>query len=231
MIKDYEDKSEGFLFRDLNPKLSDPDYVLPRGLSYTLIPDHEIVMEGLIKPCISKKTEGGISFGLDPYGYSITLGNEWATLLTVEQNPRLFKESIESDPYNRPHVTMGMFKEENFLRSKADSVILYPGKFILAHTVEYIDMPEDVSGWVKDKSTNARCGLAVQNTVLEPGWRGQVTLEVTNHGPVPIKLLAGAGIAQIQFIRCVPCDNPYDGKYQDQKGVVLPRNDKSTMET
>lgn len=228
MKKDQRFK-EGFL-SDYVGKLKDPEYTLPRGIAYTLIPDHEIVMEGMVNPCLSKKTEGGISFGLDPYGYSVRLGNEWAALYPVDQKPKLFKESVENDPYNRAHVTMGMFKEENFLRTKVNDVILYPGEFILGHTMEYIDMPDDVSGWVKDKSTNARCGLAVQNTVLEPGWRGQITLEITNHGPVPIKLLAGAGIAQIQFIRCVPCDTPYAGKYQDQKGVVLPKNDAS-MET
>jgi dCTP deaminase len=194
---------------------------------YTLMPDHEILLEQIVNPCLAKTSEGGISHGLDPYGYSVRLGDEWAFMLSPERNFALFEESTKNDYIGRPHVTMGCFKPEHFNKIKASSVILAPGDFVLAHTMEYISMPKDVSGWVKDKSTNARCGLAVQNTVLEPGWKGQITLEITNHGPVPIQLLAGAGIAQVQFMRCVPCQTPYAGKYQHQEGVVLPRHEPS----
>jgi dCTP deaminase len=223
-------RQEAVLFEDENyidhplSRMDEPDPEVPVNPSpYTLMPDHEIILEQIVNPCMEKTSEGGLSYGLDPYGYSVRLGNEWAAMHSPERKPLLFKESMESDYHGRPHVTMGCFKEEHFFKTKADYMILYPGEFVLAHTMEYISMPKDVSGWVKDKSTNARCGLAVQNTVLEPGWKGQITLEVTNHGPVPIQLLAGAGIAQVQFIRCVPCQTPYEGKYQHQEGVVLPR--------
>lgn len=105
----------------------------------------------------------------------------------------------------------------------AESVVLPPGGFMLASTMEEFLMPTDVLGVVHDKSTLARKGLAVQNTVLEPGWRGFLTLELTSHQPIwkPwrfIRLPAGAPIAQIIFhLLDQPTDMPYAGKYQNQK--------------
>lgn len=226
MIKDYNLKEQ------VLPHMGqdDPANINPH-MAYTLMPDREIMVEQIVNPCMKKTSEGGLSYGLDPYGYSVRLGDQWAALYPPVQKPELFKDSIANDPHGRAYITMGCFKPENFLVAKSSYMILYPGEFVLGHTIEHISMPRDVSGWVKDKSTNARCGLAVQNTVLEPGWRGQITLEITNHGPVPIKLLAGAAIAQVQFIRCSPCNTPYEGKYQDQKGVVLPRYESSRTTT
>jgi dCTP deaminase len=111
-------------------------------------------------------------------------------------------------------------------RTVADEFVLRPREFVLAHTIETLDMPRDCLGLVKDKSSLARCGLTVQNTVLEPGWRGQITLEIYNNGPRPVLLRAGQGIAQVIFERGEPCLVSYadrQGKYQDQRGVTLPR--------
>lgn len=96
--------------------------------------------------------------------------------------------------------------------------LLENGQFLLASTIEKFNMPNDVVGVVHDKSTWARRGLAVQNTVIEPGWSGFLTLELTNHGPETLVIPRGCGIAQIVFHRLdEPTDQPYSGKYQKQK--------------
>lgn len=89
--------------------------------------------------------------------------------------------------------------------------------FRLASTIEHFTMPIDVIGYVKDKSTWARRGVLVQNTVIEPGWRGFLTLEISYEGPHTIRIPAGSPIAQIVFHRLdEPTEIPYEGKYQDQ---------------
>jgi dCTP deaminase len=96
-------------------------------------------------------------------------------------------------------------------------VVLKPGDFALASTVERFDMPDWVVGIVHDKSTLARMGIALQNTVIESGWNGWLTLEVTNHGRQKVVLEAGQPIAQVLFHALSnPTDRPYCGKYQGQ---------------
>lgn len=107
----------------------------------------------------------------------------------------------------------------------AESLSLCSGEFCLASSMEEFNMPNDVLAYVKDKSTWARRGLCVQNTVIEPGWKGFLTLELTNHnkfGAIPIR--KGMPIAQIVFHRLdEPTEQPYDGKYQNQpSGAQLP---------
>lgn len=95
---------------------------------------------------------------------------------------------------------------------------LQPGQFVLASAMEEFRMPDDLLGVVHDKSTWARRGLAVQNTVIEPGWRGFLTLELTNHGKEPLFLEHGVGICQVIFhVLDQPAAEPYNGKYQDQE--------------
>ena len=96
-------------------------------------------------------------------------------------------------------------------------VQLNPGDFILASTIEKFNMPPSVLGIVHDKSTWARKGIAVQNTVIEPGWRGWLTLELTNHGPSPVTIDRCMPIAQIIFHQIDEPAKIYEGKYQDQK--------------
>jgi dCTP deaminase len=97
------------------------------------------------------------------------------------------------------------------------NVLLFPGRFLLVAAAEEFRMPVDLVGIVHDKSTWARRGLAVQNTIIEPGWRGYLTLELTNHGPEPIQLIEGQGIAQVVFhLLDEPAEQAYNGKYQDQ---------------
>lgn len=100
----------------------------------------------------------------------------------------------------------------------AQDVEINPGGFSLASAEEYFSMRSDIVGIVHDKSTWARRGLAVQNTVIEPGWRGYLTLEITNHSDRVIHLTAGTPIAQVVFhMLDQPTIMPYDGKYQDQQ--------------
>jgi dCTP deaminase len=99
----------------------------------------------------------------------------------------------------------------------AETIWLWPGRFVLASTLERFEMPTDVLGVVHDKSTWARCGIACQNTVIEPGWRGFLTLEITMHAWRFRRLPAGTPIAQIVFHRLeTATERPYRGKYQDQ---------------
>lgn len=99
-----------------------------------------------------------------------------------------------------------------------ERVKLHRMDFRLASAEQYFEMPADVMGVVHDKSSWARRGLAVQNTVLEPGWRGYLTLELTNHGLNRIVIPQGCAIAQVVFYRLEePTVIPYDGKYQDQE--------------
>ena len=96
--------------------------------------------------------------------------------------------------------------------------VLRPGDFTLASTLEQFKMPTDLLAKVADKSSWARQGLAVQNTIIEPGWSGWLTLELTNHGPDTIRIENGAPIAQIIFMALlVATDQPYEGKYNNQK--------------
>lgn len=98
-----------------------------------------------------------------------------------------------------------------------EEIYLLPGDFALASTVEHFTMPDDVMGIVHDKSTWARRGLTVQNTVIEPGWTGYLTIELTNHGENRVSIAPGSPIAQIVLHRLESAtEQPYRGKYQNQ---------------
>jgi dCTP deaminase len=168
--------------------------------------------QGMISPFVPRSTKGpgGTSYGISSFGYDVRVGNEW----------------VEYRANNDAPIDALTLSDDDTRRTVSDEFILRPGKFVLAHTVETLDLPRDCLGLVKDKSSLARLGLHVQNTVLEPGWRGEVTLEIFNNGPRPVRLYAGQGIAQVIFERGNPCMVSYadrKGKYQNQVGVVLPR--------
>jgi len=99
----------------------------------------------------------------------------------------------------------------------AEDLVLFPGAFALASTIEQFNMPNMLVGIVHDKSTWARRGMAVQNTVIEPGWKGYLTLELTNHSSEPMFINAGSPIAQIIFHYTDIEAEPYSGKYQNQE--------------
>jgi len=112
----------------------------------------------------------------------------------------------------------------------AESVTIYPGEFVLASTMERFCIPNDVLMVAHDKSSWARRGLAVQNTIFDPGWRGYATLELTNHGRSSLSILAGDPIAQVVcHLLTEPTTQPYGfngmGKYQDQEAGPQPARD------
>lgn len=169
---------------------------------------------GMIHPFAEAlKQKGVVSYGLSSYGYDVRLGDDF---IRYKPGGGVIDPLAVSE-YDGERVTVD------------HPFALEPGGFLLGVTVEYIRMPPNVTGLVKDKSTYARCGIALQNTVLEAGWHGQVTLEITNHSNRPVLLRPGEGIAQILFHPGEDCETTYaarGGKYQGQQGVTLPRVSK-----
>ena len=165
----------------------------------------------LLTPFASIK-QGSPSYGLQPFGYDIRLGRRFV-FLDHPIPPQGYVSPNNKDPEQAANLRVVEAEE---------SLLLLPGEFVLAHSVEYFRMPSWLTGEVKDKSTYARLGIAIQNTVIEAGWCGQLTLELSNHGPLPVALLCGLGIAQILFEGSphVTAERPYDGKYQYQTGVT-----------
>lgn len=157
----------------------------------------------------SLANKGVISHGPSSYGYDIRLGD---TFVSYGRGDKLV------DPLN--------VRPEDTVTTTASEYVIGPKEFVLAYGMEYIRLPRDVTGLVMDKSTYARCGITLQNTVLEAGWEGEITLEITNHLDRPVMLRAGQGVAQLLFFRGEPCAVSYadrHGKYQRQRGVTLPR--------
>ena len=152
-----------------------------------------------------------ISFGVSSYGYDARVSEEFKIFTNVNS------EII--DPKN--------FKPTNFITKNGSECIIPPNSFVLARTVEYFKIPNDVLVICLGKSTYARCGIIVNVTPLEPGWEGHVTLEFSNTTPLPAKIYANEGAAQFIFLRGdeVPevTYSDRNGKYQGQKGVTLPK--------
>jgi dCTP deaminase len=153
---------------------------------------------------------GVISFGLSSYGYDVRVG-------------RKFK--VFTDVYGAIVDPKG-FNPRSFVDLEDDVCIIPPNSFALAETVETFEIPRDVLATCLGKSTYARCGIIVNVTPLEPEWRGKITIEISNTTPLPAKIYANEGIAQILFFKAdAVCEKSYadkKGKYQDQKGLTLP---------
>ena len=152
-----------------------------------------------------------ISYGLSSYGYDARVSNEFKIFTNVN--------SEVVDPKN--------FKQSNFISKRVSECIIPPNSFVLASTVEYFKIPNDIMVICLGKSTYARCGIIVNVTPLEPGWEGYVTLEFSNTTPLPAKVYANEGAAQFIFLKgnekpeVTYADR--DGKYMKQKGVTLPK--------
>jgi len=163
-----------------------------------------------------------ISFGTSSFGYDIRLGEEFkaispAKLIQLESLPLL--ERPVMDPKNPPH---DLFTDY----FTAGSFLVPPHGFVLARSVEHFSIPDDTIGICLGKSTYARCGIIVNITPLEPGWRGILTIEISNTTPLPARLYAKEGIAQIIFFTGEqPTLNYKDkgGLYQDQPGIMMSR--------
>jgi dCTP deaminase len=152
-----------------------------------------------------------VSYGTSSYGYDIRCSNEFKVFTNI----------------NATIVDPKFFDEKSFVDIRGDECIIPPNSFALARTVEFFRIPRNVLTICLGKSTYARCGIIVNVTPLEPEWEGHVTLEFSNTTPLPARIYANEGVAQVIFIESDEvCETSYrdrGGKYQGQKGVTLPR--------
>ena len=160
-----------------------------------------------------RENQGGkiISYGTSSYGYDVRCANEFKIFTNI----------------NSTIVDPKAFDAKNFVDITADVCLIPPNSFALARTVEYLRIPRSVLTVCLGKSTYARCGIIVNVTPLEPEWEGHVTLEFSNTTPLPAKIYANEGVAQMLFFEADEvCETSYrdrGGKYQGQRGVTLPR--------
>ncbi|MBP8273274.1 MAG: dCTP deaminase [Acidobacteria bacterium] len=166
----------------------------------------------MIEPFVDGQIRADVvSYGLSSYGYDIRVADEFKVFTNV------YNSLI--DPKH--------FDPRSFVDIKGDHCIVPPNSFALARTIEYFRIPRDVLTVCLGKSTYARCGIIVNVTPFEPEWEGYVTIEISNTTPLPAKIYANEGIAQVLFFQSdEPCERSYadkKGKYQAQHGVTLPR--------
>ena len=152
-----------------------------------------------------------VSYGTSSYGYDIRCSREFKIFTNI----------------NSTIVDPKAFDPGSFVDVESDVCIIPPNSFALARTVEYFRIPRDVLTVCLGKSTYARCGIIVNVTPFEPEWEGFVTLEISNTTPLPAKIYANEGIAQVLFFQSdEPCEVSYadkKGKYLKQTGVTLPK--------
>ena len=157
--------------------------------------------------------EGVISYGVSSYGYDMRVADEFKIFTNVH--------STVVDPKH--------FDARSFVEYRGDVCIVPPNSFALARSVEYFRIPRDVLTICVGKSTYARCGIITNVTPFEPEWEGHVTLEISNTTPLPARIYANEGIAQVLFFEadaddvCATSYADKRGKYQAQRGVTLPR--------
>lgn len=172
----------------------------------------EMATKGMIEPFNAKQVRKGvISYGVSSYGYDMRISDEFKIFTNI----------------NNTVVDPKKFDPKSFVDFKGSVCIIPPNSFVLASSVEYFRIPRDVLVICLGKSTYARCGLVVNVTPLEPEWEGHVTIEISNTTPLPAKIYANEGIAQLIFLQAAEiCEVSYkdkSGKYQAQKGITLPR--------
>jgi dCTP deaminase len=172
----------------------------------------EMARKGMITPFEEGQVRKGvISYGLSSYGYDMRIGDEFKIFTNIN--------STVIDPKG--------FDPQSFVDFKGEVCVIPPNSFVLASSVEYFRIPRDVIVICLGKSTYARCGIVVNVTPLEPEWEGHVTIEISNTTPLPARIYANEGIAQLIFLGAEEvCARSYadkTGKYQAQKGITLPK--------
>ena len=176
----------------------------------------EAAAQGMIEPYEPGQVrhangERIVSYGTSSYGYDVSCAREFKIFTNI----------------NSSVVDPKAFDEGSFVDFEGDVCIIPPNSFALARTVEYFRIPRSVLTICLGKSTYARCGIIVNVTPLEPEWEGHVTLEFSNTTPLPAKIYAGEGCAQMLFFESDEvCEVSYkdrQGKYQGQTGVTLPK--------
>jgi dCTP deaminase len=168
--------------------------------------------KGMIEPFADRQVRKGvISYGVSSYGYDVRIADEFRIFTNIN--------STIVDPKD--------FDSRSLVDFKGDVCIIPPNSFALGRSVEYFRIPRDVMTICLGKSTYARCGIITNVTPLEPGWEGYVTLEISNTTPLPARIYANEGIAQVLFFESdESCEVSYadkKGKYQSQTGVTLPK--------
>lgn len=189
----------------------------------SVLPDYvirQLATTGMINQFEEESPKGKVSYGLSSYGYDIRVGHKFKICdkdAWEHINNQLWQPAV-IDPKKMDN---SVFKD-----FEGDFCVIPSHGFALAESVEDFNIPRDVLAICLGKSTYARCGLVVNVTPLEPEWRGHITLELSNTTPLPIKVYANEGIAQIVFLQASqPCHKSYEdkhGKYQNQKGITLP---------
>ncbi len=181
-----------------------------------ILPDFRIreyaINEKMIEPFVENQVRDGvISYGLSSYGYDIRVADEFKIFTNVN--------SAVVDPKK--------FDPRSMVDFKGDVCVIPPNSFALAKTIEYFRIPRRVLTICVGKSTYARCGIIVNVTPFEPEWEGFVTLEISNTTPLPARIYANEGIAQVLFFESEqPCEVSYadrKGKYQKQRDIELPK--------
>ena len=152
-----------------------------------------------------------ISYGLSSYGYDLRVADEFKVFTNVHGSV----------------VDPKRFDERSFVDIKQDVCVIPPNSFALARSVEYFRIPRNVLTICLGKSTYARCGIIVNVTPFEPEWEGHVTLEISNTTPLPARIYANEGLAQVIFLEsdeeCATTYKDRGGKYQGQQGITIPR--------
>jgi dCTP deaminase len=172
----------------------------------------EMAKNGMIRPFNEQQArEGVISYGVSAYGYDMRVADEFKIFTNVH--------NTVVDPKK--------FDAKSFVDFKGETCIVPANSFVLARSLEYFKIPREVLVICLGKSTYARCGIVVNVTPLEPEWEGHVTIAISNTSPLPTRIYANEGIAQILFIQGLEvCERSYAdkaGKYQAQKGITLAR--------
>jgi dCTP deaminase len=179
-------------------------------------PDHWIrrqaIENHMIEPFVDGQVRDGVvSYGVSSYGYDIRVADEFKIFTNV------FSAIVDPKA----------FDEKSMVDFKGEVCVIPPNSFALARTVEYFRIPRNVLTICVGKSTYARCGIIVNVTPFEPEWEGFVTLEISNTTPLPAKIYANEGIAQVLFfVADEVCEISYadkKGKYQGQQSIVLPK--------
>lgn len=170
------------------------------------------VEQKMIEPYEDRQIHDGvISYGVSSYGYDMRVADEFRIFTNV----------------NSTIVDPKRFDDKSFVEFKGDVCIVPPNSFALARSVEYFRIPRNVLTICVGKSTYARCGIIVNVTPFEPEWEGFVTLEISNTTPLPARIYANEGLCQVLFFESDEvCEVSYKdkkGKYQAQRGIVLPK--------
>lgn len=178
----------------------------------------EMAERGMIDPYVETAVRVGvISYGPSSYGYDVRVADDFKIFTNV----------------NTTVVDPKTFDAKSFVEFQGEICTIPPNSFALGRSVEYMRMPRNVTGIILGKSTYARCGIVTNFTPLEAGWEGHITIEISNTAPLPARIYANEGIAQILFFASdEDCLISYadraagaGGKYQGQTGITLPRID------